>query len=137
MKKFLGYIAAIILSLTSLASVAQEKQEVVEIPVVLLDSIVDELVVKDHLVYKLNVQDSIISVYQQIGQNMYMQIEIHKLREQEYEKILYSLQQQMLIIEAEKKDLQTSKQKQKMKSLFTQFGQAIVIVILATLLISD
>ena len=108
MKKRLIFLLVI---LTSFFCAAQDKE--ICLPDSIVAKIIDDLVIKDHLVYKVNLQDSIIQVYQHKDSLSTVEIQKYKLKEKEYKIVVEALEQQLKIVESENKDLRIERTKLK------------------------
>lgn len=115
MKKRLIFLIVI---LTSFFCTAQEKE--VCLPESVVNKIIDDLVIKDHLVYKVSLQDSIIHVYQHKDSLSTVEVQKYKLGEEQYKSIVESLKEQNKILEARNKDLIAAQKKLKRRRTFTQ-----------------
>lgn len=118
MKKWIICLSVILTSFCT--SLAQEvKVETVQIPVEVLNKVIDELLVKDHLQFTVNVQDSILAVYKQKDSVHREKVNTYILKEQEYKSIISSLEQRIDIKDAQITDLKKEGKKGKIKSFLT------------------
>lgn len=132
MKKVVGLLI-IILSLIAFKTEAQE----VVIPGEIAQKVMEDLILKDHLQYTVNKQDSIIRVYE-IDLNKYKTVvKEFKLNESQYQLIISNLNEVVGIQDAEIKDLKHDKNRFKLKTLITDIFQYTVIVVLTYLLINQ
>lgn len=118
MKKWIICLNVILISFCT--SLAQEvKVETVQIPVEVLNKVIDELLVKDHLQFTVNVQDSILAVYKQKDSVHREKVNTYILKEQEYKSIISSLEQRIDIKDAQITDLKKEGKRGKIKSFLT------------------
>lgn len=127
MKNYLrSLLIAITLSLNSNAQSLPDKY---------LEPIVEELVEKDGLVYKINYQDSLVTVYRQTITVQQSIIATYKLTEEGYAKVVANKEEIIGILEAENKDLKKEKLRGKIKQLLLGLGVGVELVIIIILLV--
>ena len=116
----------IIISLISFYSYSQE----VCLEENIVSKIIDDLIVKKDLEYKVNKLDSTIIVYERDVKTHQQEIKIYKLNEEEYKKIVKNLETREGIVVAENKDLKNEKKKSKAKEVVEDVLQYSIIGIL-------
>jgi len=132
MKKLIFLLIVTLISFCT-CSAQEVKVETVQIPVEVLNKVIDELLVKDHLQFTVNVQDSILAVYKQKDSVHREKINTYILKEQEYKSIVSSLEQRMNIKDAQITYLKKEGKKGKLKSFLT--GTAVGGIIAAILIL--
>ncbi len=123
MKKLSFLLIAILISLSSLA-------QTIEIPIYLLDSITDELVVKDGMEATINLQNREITVYKHKDSVQTAIIAVYKLNEADYLKIIANLKELNTISAAEKKDLEREIRRIKIRFWLVTAGGVILVILL-------
>lgn len=93
-KRLTGFLIGTLLLINSLSYSQVEPSRVVVLPDSIVAKIIDELIIKDHLVFELNKKDSIITVYQQKNDNLSIQVGFYKLNEEEYKTIILKEREQ-------------------------------------------
>jgi hypothetical protein len=134
MKKLLFCLSVILgIALNSYSQTTTPKEVV--IPTYILDSIVQELIIKDHLVYTVNLQDSTIQVYKKDHKNDLEKIQILAIKNTEYEGIVKKLEELSLYDKAELKDCKKEVKVGKFKSFIkgTAIGGVIVVILFIAL----
>ena len=126
MKKLLGCLIGILLVISSLSQ---------SLPDNLLGPITEELVEKDGLVYKVNYQDSLITVYRRTIDVKDEIIATYKLSEEAYKKVVANKQKIIGILEAENKDLRKEKVKGRIKEILLGIGVGVELIIIIILLV--
>ena len=100
------------------------------LPDSLLSNIIDELVVCDGMRYKLNVQDSIITIYKKMDQNNKLIIDKYRLNEAQYLKIVDALKEVNQIDEDTIKELKREIRIHKIKEvIIIILGVGLVIIV--------
>lgn len=132
MKKLIGLLIGtigIVLSSYCQPKTVTPPNEVL-IPVYVLDSVVQELIIKDHLVYTINLQDSTIQVYKKDHKNDLEKIQILALKNTEYEGIIKKMEELSLYDKAALKDCKKEVKVGKIKSFVKGIVTGVVIVII-------
>lgn len=89
MKKKFGYVLGILLLISSLAfSQVKDEPKVVILPDDIAAKVIDELIVKDHLVFELQEKDSIIVAYELDINNLKVEVGMYKLNEVDFNTII-------------------------------------------------
>lgn len=133
MNKKIGWLIVII----SLISFSLFGQEEIPLPKEILPKIIDELLIKDHLVYKVNLQDSIIRVYEHKDSLSTVEIQKYKLEEEQYKIVVESLREQNKILTAQNKDLTRNEKKLKIENKVIKIVGAVALAVLIWLNIKD
>lgn len=126
-KKLIGLLIVILVSLSSLA---QSKLDSISVPIWLIDSIADELAVKDGMMVTLNLQSQALTIY---AHRDALQTEIiyrYQLNEEQYIKIIEALKETNDITEDQKKELERELRALKRKVVIATIGGIVLIVIL-------
>lgn len=87
------------------------------LPEKVVDKIIAEGIVKDHLQYTVNLQDSTIRAYQRIDLNRREEIITYKLKGSEYNIIIKALREEIAIKTEENKSLRKQLRKIRFKSI--------------------
>lgn len=132
MSKKIGWLIVII-SLINFSLFSQE----VSLPKEILPKIVDELIIKDNLVYKVNLQDSTIRAYEHRDSLSTVEIQKYKLGEKQYLIMIELLRQELKIVESENKDLKRVQTRLKIKSTVIQTLEAVALAVLIWLNFKD
>jgi len=90
---------------------------------------------KDGLVYKVNYQDSLITVYRRTIDVKDEIIATYKLSEEAYKKVVANKQKIIGILEAENKDLRKEKVKGRIKEILLGIGVGVELIIIIILLV--
>ncbi len=123
MKKWIFYVIVTLLIALGINSQAQS------LPDSLLNNIIDELVVCDGMRYKLNAQDSIITIYKKMDENNKLIIEQYKLNEKQYNKIVDDLKEVNQIDQDTIKELKREIKIHKIKEIIiVVLGVALIVV---------
>lgn len=98
--------------------------------------IIDDLIVKKDLEYRVNKLDSTIIVYERDAKTHEQTIKVYKLKEEEYKKIIQDTEDRERIVVAENKDLKDSQKKTKRKEVVEDVLQYGTIATLVYIVIS-
>lgn len=124
MKKLIGLLIGTILTISSFA-------QDVTIPEKVLDNMIEELIIKDDCIYKLNKLDSTISVYKHSEAKNLEKIQTYRLKAEEYKAIV---ERQEKIIEIQGAEIKDTK-KQGRKGALKAFGGGTITGIIFTIIL--
>jgi hypothetical protein len=105
------------------------------IPDSIASKVIDELLVKDHLVFKVEKQDSVITVLYKSLEGKDEKIEIYKTNEEEYKTITAKLEEIIKLREAKIKDLEKQVRKINFKGIALTVVVAVETAVIAVLVI--
>lgn len=88
MKRLSGLFLGILLLISSLAYSQVDTTKYVILPDDIAAKVIDELIVKDHLVFELQKKDSIIVAYQLDVNNLKVEVGMYKLNEVDFNTII-------------------------------------------------
>lgn len=131
MKKLL----IIFLILLPLLTTAQKLDTLVSLPISVTKQIVEELIEKDGLVYKVNYQDSLITIYRRTINIKDEIITTYKLNEEGYKSLVNNKEAVISLVQLENKDLKKQVLRSKIKELLLGLGIGVELVIIVLLLI--
>lgn len=117
-----------ILLLISLPSYSQ-------LPDYVISNIVDELIVKDGLVYKVSLQDSVIQVLQESESKNRVIIGEYKLKEEEYKAIVERAKEREDLLTAQNKDLEKSNRRRNFGNALLKGGLVIETLAIVALIV--
>lgn len=115
-------------------SVPKLPQLSIALPELVVDSIANELVIKDGLVIEINAKDSIITVYDQALITEKSKVRLLTIKGQEYEKVIADKDKLYEYVQAELKDKKKENVKLKVKNVLLGVGIAVETVILILLI---
>lgn len=132
MKKLIGLYLAILLTVCSLTTKAQT-EDTIQIPEWVATLVIDELIVKDGLVYELSKKDSILIVYERQIADQNKAIAYYQLNAQEYEAIMEN--KDLIISSKNKENKQLRRQVLGLKVVAVFEAITIAVIILASLFV--
>jgi hypothetical protein len=131
-KKLNGLLIAIIISILAVFN-CQAQTHCIPDPVI--DKITEELVIKDYLVKKTALQDSLIVVYESNKKRSEQIIVEHEAKDKEQDIIIHNKQELLDGKVAQNKDLQATNTKLKIKNILLSVGFGVETAAIITLLL--
>ena len=133
MKKLLGLLIVILVGLTS---DLPAQNSVVILPDSIALRVMEDLLLSDHLKVQVNLQDSIIRVYELRDTHYQQIIASYKVSEEQYQLIIGNMEKINKIQDAKMKDQIKLEKKRKRKTLLVDALQTFVILLLTYSLIT-
>ncbi len=129
-KKLIGFLIAILVSLSSFSQPKQSVLDSINVPVWLIDSIADELAVKDGMEVTLQLQHRTLLIYAHKDSAQIEIIRQYRLNEQQYKQIIAALQELNSITEAERKDIERELKALRRKAWIATGAGVLLIILL-------
>lgn len=129
-RRLIGFVIAILLSLTSFSQPKEQKLDSISVPIWLIDSIADELAVKDGMEITLQLQHRTLLIYAHRDSTQVRIIQQYRLNEQQYKQIIIALQELNSITEAERKDIEKELKALRRKAWIATGAGVLLIILL-------